>query len=189
MGVRYFNAKQVTGAFLRPQGYRFPVGLTILSSGPTSVDYLVIAGGAGGGGGYPTITTGGGGGAGGFRTASGFSISQGTPYSITIGGGGSGDPNGGGGGRNGTVGTASIFSTITSAGGGYGAWNQQAGGNGGSGGGASGPVTPGSFPGGLGNTPATSPSQGNTEDPQANFLDPAVVVLVQQQPLDQAVLV
>ena len=54
-------------------------------TGVTEVEYLVVAGGGGGGG-----DTGGGGGAGGFRTASGFSVTAGTDYTITVGGGGSG---------------------------------------------------------------------------------------------------
>src|SRR5210317_571872 len=51
----------------------------------TSVDYLVVAGGGSGGGG-----TAGGGGAGGFRTATGFSVSAATSYPITVGAGGAG---------------------------------------------------------------------------------------------------
>ena len=33
----------------RPTGYKFPTGLSIASQGPTSVDYLIVAGGGGGG--------------------------------------------------------------------------------------------------------------------------------------------
>ena len=49
-------------------------------TGVTSVDYLVIAGGGGGGG-----QQGGGGGAGGFRTATGFSVTPGQSYTVKIG--------------------------------------------------------------------------------------------------------
>jgi hypothetical protein len=86
---------------IRPEGYEYPVGLTGQTGGPTSVDYLVVAGGGGGGG------LGGGGGAGGFRTATGFSISKGTPYSITVGGGGPGSPSSP---ANGINGSNSVFS-------------------------------------------------------------------------------
>ena len=60
-------------------------GTLTTASQTTSVEYLVIAGGAGGGG-----SVGGGGGAGGYRTASGFSVSASTAYSITVGAGGAG---------------------------------------------------------------------------------------------------
>jgi len=125
----------------------------------TTVDYLVVAGGgAGGGGAIP-----GGGGAGGFRTATGHTVSA-NAYSITVGAGGIG---------NGTSsdtsplknGGDSIFDTITSTGGG----------GGGSGGG--GPAAPGGSGGGshgyadaqgAGNTPSTSPSQGNPGGPNSH---------------------
>jgi len=136
-----------------------------------SVSYLVLAGG--GGGGSDSGTGGGvgsaGGGAGGFRegksphtpyTSSpivapdGLTISAQT-YPITVGGGGaSGGTQG-----NGSKGSNSVFSTITSAGGGQGLGNPNTptdDGPGGSGGG-------GTFNegGGSGNTPPVSPSQGN----------------------------
>ena len=50
-----------------------------------TVEYLVVAGG--GGGGYDN---GGGGGAGGFRTASGFAVLNGSPITVTVGAGGIG---------------------------------------------------------------------------------------------------
>jgi hypothetical protein len=53
---------------------------------PYNIDYLVVAGG-GGGGAYRA----GGGGAGGFRTATGVSITPGTTYTITVGGGNGGN--------------------------------------------------------------------------------------------------
>jgi hypothetical protein len=84
--------------------------LTIAVGAPPSVEYLVVAGGGGGGGssGGPA-----GGGAGGFRTATGFAVTAGTPLTVTIGAGGAG-----GSASVGTVGAASVFSSITSAGGG-----------------------------------------------------------------------
>lgn len=88
MGIRYINAEP-NAKFTRPTGFVFPVGLTQTNAeGPTSVNYLVVAGGGAGGAGGGGIG-GGGGGAGGFRAASGFSISRGTPYVVTVGGGGS----------------------------------------------------------------------------------------------------
>jgi hypothetical protein len=70
-----------------------------------TVEYLVIAGGGGGG-----RDDGGGGGAGGFRTASGFSVSAGSPLTVTIGGGGNGGSS-----TDGSNGVDSVFSSITSA--------------------------------------------------------------------------
>ena len=70
---------------------------TFTSSGtftPTAtmnVEYLVVAGGGGGGGttgGYSIAASGGG--AGGYRTASGFSVTSGTGYTVTVGAGGTG---------------------------------------------------------------------------------------------------
>jgi len=140
---------------------------------PTQSDeasYVVVAGG--GGGGYQF---GGGAGAGGFRegknssdpyadspldsgTAITLSSSPGS-YPIVVGGGGAGAPNSTS--ANGSAGSNSSFSTITSAGGGYGSRNGSpypggAGGSGGGGGSFGGPVNPG----GAGNTPPVSPAQG-----------------------------
>lgn len=127
---------------------------TFLSSGvfipsqTLTCDVLVIAGGGGGG-------TFGGGGAGGFRTATGFSLPS-ASYPVTVGAGGSST----------TSGSNSILHTITSAGGGgggdYGAASitNTAGDAGGSGGGG-GSWSGGGGTAGAGNTPSTSPSQGN----------------------------
>ena len=122
-----------------------------------SCDYLVVAGG---GGGAPSAGTGsGGGGAGGYRTSIGgspLSVTA-TSYAITVGAGGAGSTST-------TVlanGSDSVFSTITSTGGGGGGIATATpvnGGNGGSGGGGSAYFTNNK---GLGNTPSTSPSQGN----------------------------
>ena len=122
---------------------------TFISSGTftpqkaLSCDYLVVAGGGGGGTGILGNDVGGGGGAGGLRstvTATGgggslesaLSLASGTGYTVTIGAGGAAN----------TLGSNSVFSTITSTGGGNGAGNLStnngaAGGSGGAGRGAS----------------------------------------------------
>jgi hypothetical protein len=78
--------------------YLVPVGTTVTHiykgsgswvapEGVTAVDYLVVAGG----GSVVAVVVyahGGGGGAGGYRTASGFSVTAGTTYTITVGAGG-----------------------------------------------------------------------------------------------------
>jgi hypothetical protein len=147
------------------------------STGSNSVDYLVVAGGGGSG-----RDNGGGGGAGGFRYSnSTFPVSgapgaplasstalpvTATAYPITVGAGGTTcNPL-----FIGNAGNPSVFSTITSTAGGYGvgcASNTPgpivgAGGPGGSGGGAGQKYAPAPFTsGGTGNSPPTSPSQGN----------------------------
>lgn len=109
---------------------------------PTAIDYLVVAGGGGGGDRH-----GGGGGAGGFRTATGFTVSAGVSYTIVVGAGGvagnyeSGglSPSGAGG-----QGGNSSFSTITSyGGGGGGTYDGNPSGTYGSGGGGGGNGRPG----------------------------------------------
>jgi hypothetical protein len=140
-------------------------------AGSTSVEYIVVAGGGGSGAG--------GGGAGGFRFASpslaplcypakplaGSTITASvTTYPITVGAGGPGSTSGAAPSDDGVRGSNSIFSTITSTGGGGGAaWNYGPGRTacmpGGSGGGASARTAPTTF-GGTGNTPPTSPPQG-----------------------------
>ena len=112
-------------------------------------DFLVVAGGGGGGTGV-----GGGGGGGGFRTASSQTLNGGTVYTITVGDGGASGVSG----SNSSI-SGSGLTTITSAGGGRGGSIGGAGSAGGSGGGGAG--FPSSFAGGSGNTPSTSPSQGN----------------------------
>ena len=134
-------------------------GLTLIT--PLAIEYLVVAGG--GGGGHV-----GGGGAGGYRTNYGgtkLTLAVATNYGITIGAGGNGStsnvsP------ANATSGSNSVFSNITSAGGGYGGANTGAHTNGiaadgGSGGGGGWDGTAVQDAGGDGNTPSTSPSQGN----------------------------
>lgn len=126
---------------------------------PLNVEYLVIAGG--GGGGTTGYNGGGGGGAGGYRTATGLSLTAGTSYTVTVGAGGNGGGSGSlGAGSNGASGSNSVFASITSAGGGGGGGGGtpivNPGVAGGSGGGAAGGTGAG-----AGNTPSTSPSQGN----------------------------
>ena len=141
--------------------YTTPVA-AVATSSPSSMEleYLVVAGGGGGGGGA-TSRVGGGAGAGGYRT--GTSTKSFGTYSVTVGAGGAKGTQGGSTGTNGSVGSNSVFDSITSNGGGYGGGSSNggtvgAGGNGGSGGGSGhSPATSG----GLGNTPSTSPSQGN----------------------------
>jgi hypothetical protein len=123
---------------------------------PYSVDFLVIAGGASGGAG-----NGGGGGAGGYRTST-QTVSAGTAITVTVGDGGAivSQSNAGNDGSNSSI-SGSGLTTITSTGGGGGGASPGAtypGKNGGSGGGA---VYNATSAFGLGNTPSTSPSQGN----------------------------
>jgi hypothetical protein len=144
------------------------------SGGSSTVDYLIVAGGGGGGSNQIGNGGGAGGGAGGYReskatgapwSASPLASSTSLPvsvqgYPISVGGGGAGGTNP----NRGTVGSNSVFSTITSTGGGGGGTGgpsapQKDGGSGGSGGGAGsdgGPST-----GGTGNTPPVAPPQGN----------------------------
>jgi hypothetical protein len=112
-------------------------------SGATpTVEYLVVAGG---GGAAP-----GGGGAGGLVTGSGYSVSSGSPITVTVGAGGTG----GAWPSSGTSGSNSVFASATTAvGGGYGGGPNVSGGNGGSGGGGgstSGGGVPGSSTGTAG---------------------------------------
>jgi hypothetical protein len=127
---------------------------------PYNIDFLVIAGGGAGGGSYQ----GGGGGAGGYRTSTQAAL-PGTIITVTVGDGGAGV-----GGADGNSGSNSSISgtgltTITSAGGGGGRTITNSNSNGisgGSGGGVSYGTNPGiPILGGSGNTPSTSPSQGN----------------------------
>ena len=114
-----------------------PVGATI--------EYLVIGGG-GGAGGY------GAGGAGGYKTATGWPITAGVTYTVTVGAAGPAGTSGGN-----SILTDSSFATVTSIGGGYGGpsgWggNYNAaygtGGSGGSGGGGGWGGTDGYYGGG-----------------------------------------
>jgi hypothetical protein len=121
-----------------------------------SVDFLVVAGGGSGG-----VLAGGGGGAGGYRTST-QTVTAGTAITVTVGDGGasvSGSTVDGNAGSDSSI-SGSGLTTITSAGGGAGGYylttTAGSGGSGGGGGGKSGGST-----GGTGNTPSTTPSQGN----------------------------
>jgi hypothetical protein len=154
-------------------------GCFSICSAPTptnnNVDYLVIAGGAGAGN-----WAGGGGGAGGYRESKCACVSgcwtasplanpvslpvSSTTYPVIVGAGGSGQPAGSNWPTQACNGSNSVFSTITSTGGGAGGSNDRpspvgpmSGFPGGSGGGGSRSSSP---VGGAGNTPPTSPPQG-----------------------------
>jgi hypothetical protein len=148
------------------------------SAGSNEVSYMVVAGGGGTDTGNPGAT--GGGGAGGFRegktpqdsyTSSPVACTAGannglpvavTGYPVTVGAGGAGGPNSGPTSAA-TSGSNSVFSgttTITSAGGGKASNPTESGGSGG--GGITTPA-PAQSPSqiGTGNTPPTTPPQGN----------------------------
>jgi len=114
-------------------------GTFTAQAGTTEVEYLVVAGG-GGGGGNSNVNSGGGGGAGGFRTATGYSVTGGSSIPVTVGGGGAAGSQANGEAGKGVKGSNSAFGSISSTGGGYGggggaAPNVSPGGPGGSGGG------------------------------------------------------
>ena len=160
----------------------FTVNSVALCAANNEVSYVVVAGGGGAGTGSNVSgqTGGAGGGAGGFReskspvtpyTASPLDgrpsapnrvTGTATAFPITVGSGGAGGCQTGPftSGFQGTVGSNSIFSTITSAGGGKGGAGGPSpggdGGNGGSGGGAG----ANNCTAGSGNTPPTTPAQG-----------------------------
>ena len=144
-------------------------GTDALSPGPYSIDFLVVAGGGGGG-----TNVAGGGGAGGYR-ASTQSVSVGTVITVTVGDGGAGGftPNSvrGTSGSNSSI-SGSGLTTITSAGGGGGGTYDinPTGLSGGSGGGG---AAKSIGTGGSGNTPSTSPSQGNNGGNGAAELNPS----------------
>jgi hypothetical protein len=106
-GAARFNTTISSVEFYDGSGWKV-VGLGIT---PT-IEYLVVAGGGGGG-----ALAGGGGGAGGFRTASGYSVTRGATYTVTVGAGGTAGRSDGASGGNGSN---SVFDTITSTGGGGG---------------------------------------------------------------------
>ena len=119
------------------------------SGSAVSASYLVVAGGGGGG---KRIAAGGG--AGGYRTGT-ASLNPTLSYTVIVGAGGAGS---GVYSSIGSSGSDSVFNAITSTGGGGGDSSNpsKGGGSGGSGGGSTDGGTVGS-----GNTPSTSPSQGN----------------------------
>jgi hypothetical protein len=153
--IRYNTSLSVYEAYLSS-------GWQAITTVPYNAEYLVVGGGGGGG-----RLRAGGGGAGGFRTATGFALTSGTSYTITVGGGGAGSTVTT---ARGTNGSDSVFSTITSTGGGGGGSASGTtntavmnGATGGSGGGGATDAQTGTVAGlgGAGNTPSTSPSQGN----------------------------
>ena len=110
--------RSVTGGFTEYKIFTASGNWTA-PTGVTQVEYLVVAGGGSSGWNH-----GGGGGAGGFRTGTGFSVTAGTNYSITVGAGGAAQNTTNSAGNNGSD---SVFSTITSTGGG-GLWRYLTGG-------------------------------------------------------------
>ena len=145
IGATSFSSSAVVSQSTTIADYTTPTSALGSNATNDTVEYLVIGGGGGGG-----VTNGGGGGSGGYRTATGFSVVVQT-YAITVGAGGNGAIVG----SDGTNGSDSVFSTITSTGGGKGG-RGTVGSSGGSGGGGG-----DNSAGGAGNTPSTSPSQGN----------------------------
>jgi len=155
LGVTPTKAPKATGgSIIQTDGtywyHAFLSSGTFTPATALSCDVLVVAGGGGGGNG--------GGGAGGYRTTTGLSVGA-SANTVTVGAGGSGCTSA----NNSTVGSDSVFSSITSTGGGAGkiSISPVAGGSGAGGtswgsSGSSGTVT-----GAAGNTPSTSPSQGN----------------------------
>jgi hypothetical protein len=125
-------------------------GFTVTTLGSDGVvEYLVIAGGGGGSGSNGSLNHGGGG-AGGYRTATGLSVSA-TNYPITVGGGGGQATSGGN----------SIFSSITATGGGRANMGDGAAGqSGGSGGGGTYATSGAGSSGGSGNAGGFSPVEG-----------------------------
>ena len=132
-------------------------GLTVIT--PLTVSYLVVAGGGSGGGVAPFggyHAAGGGAGAGGYRTnylSTALLLNEATNYTVTV---GAGAPQAN---TTSSNGSNSVFSTITSSGGGGGFTGgstipAQSGGSGGGGG-------RDNTSAGAGNTPSTTPSQGN----------------------------
>jgi hypothetical protein len=138
---------------------------TFLASGtftPTqnlTADYLVVAGGGSGGAGIGGVGGAGGGGAGGYRYLTSQSLTNGTGYTITIGGGGAAHATG----TVGSNGTNSSFSTTSATGGGKGGSSTSVvktdGSSGGSGGGGQ-PVGGTDASGGTGNAGSYSPVEG-----------------------------
>lgn len=132
-----------------------------------TIEVLVVAGGGGAG-----SDMGGGGGGGGVISNTSFSVTAGTPLTVTVGAGGAGAPAGTGGHATtkGTNGANSVFGTSTAVGGGAGGTSYYTFGNsygetGGSGGGGSGynnGVTPALSTGtGFGASGAGTAGQGN----------------------------
>jgi len=156
--ISYVGAQQFGGGVVTSVGgntiHTFTTSGTLVPATPLSASYLVVAGGGSGASG-----SGGGGGAGGYRTSS-ATIDTSSTYLVTVGAGGAATAYGYGSAT--PSGTNSSFLSTTSAGGGGGTAGQNGGGttNGAAGGSGGGGGYNGT--GGAGNTPSTSPSQGNS---------------------------
>jgi hypothetical protein len=135
-GTYWYHTFTSSGSFV-PQ-----IGLTC--------DALIVGGGGG--------ANQGGGGAGGYRLLTGITATSGVSNSIVIGAGGTGGDWTAG---TSTSGVASSALSYSSAGGGRGPGVNNTGVAGGSGSGSAGIAGGGTLAGGAGNTPSTSPSQGN----------------------------
>jgi len=129
---------------------------TLPASGPSSVEYLVVAGGGGGG----TYVSGGGG-AGGLLTTTGYTTAVGTSYTVTVGAGAAARSSTigvGNSGSNSVFGTGTVTNSaatsgsITSVGGGAGA----------TGGGTAGAATTGGSGGGGGSSSSTAGAAGTS---------------------------
>ena len=140
--------------------HQFLTSGTFTPSQSLTADYLLIGGG--GGAASALSSGGGGGGAGGYRNLTAQSLTA-QSYAVSVGAGGVG-------GNQTTAavsGTASVFNSLSAAGGGFAGrgTTQENGGAGGSGGGCGALASARSgavyYLGGAGNTPSTSPSQGN----------------------------
>jgi len=149
-GMMRYNATLGSVEIYLPSG-----GWTSLISDRYTVEYLVVAGGGGGASRHS-----GGGGAGGMLTATGFTVTPTTAYTVTVGAGGTGNTTGGTA-TDGSPGFDSVFASITATGGGKGGGTAPGtGGNGGSGGGGGngalgGSGTPGQgYAGGKNSSPA-----------------------------------
>lgn len=153
----YYSGKTITPSTQRTT---FTASTTWTApDGATSVEALVVGGGGGGGGGASS----GGGGAGSLIYHSGYSVTPGNSYTVTIGTGGSAGSSGG---PTGSQGGASVFGTISATGGGGGGCRSNtssiytgvAGGSGGGGGSTTGDGT--QCNGGAANVGTTSGGTG-----------------------------
>jgi MSHA biogenesis protein MshQ len=135
-------------------------GSIAIPSGVTSVRYLVVGGGGGGGGNTGGWGSGAGG-AGGVLNGTGFAVTGGATYTVTVGAGGSG---GKGGVSLGSNGGSSTFSALTASGGGGGASQgvSNDGANGGSGGSGRGNGAGGTGIAGQGNNGGDGLASGNS---------------------------
>jgi hypothetical protein len=194
-GLEVFGHRHFTGPGIEASGgtesetptHKYHVfgspGTFTMTGQQGQIEYLVIGGGGGGGAGGQWMSLGGGGGAGGLRTGYLDPLTPGT-YPVTVGNAGNG---GNPGMTTGGSGTSSTFATITSAGGGGGGLGRKpnsqsepgaAGGSGGGHGSTTG--SGGNFPArAAGNTPPTTPSQGNpggfgASDIPGSYPDPNV---------------